>query len=346
MEAKELLKKLVEIPSISGNEAQISQFVFDHLQENGLSPKQYKDNVYCSIGKGKQILLLNSHLDTVPVCPGWNQDPFKPKEANGKICGLGANDTKGSMTAMINAFKKLADSKDLKGKVFFAASTQEETNNIGIKQLTEKIPKVDAAVIGEPTELNICTAMRGLAILKFVAKGKSGHASRPSQGVNAIYKAIEDIKKLRSLEFEKAHKLLGKPTITTTLISGGTKNNVIPGECEFTTDVRTTPIYPNKKMIDLIKETATSEVQVLSDRLCPKETSESEKIVLAAQKACPEGKLLGFPAMCDWVFIDAPGIIFGPGITTQSHTPNEFIEIKQVEKAGEIYQKIVHEFFK
>jgi len=346
VQCKELLKKLVEIPSVSGNEAKISSFLYEHLKENGLPAKQYKGNVYCSIGKGKQTLLFNSHLDTVPECPGWSQDPFKPKEANGKIYGLGANDAKGSLTAMVDAFKKLAGSNDFNGKLFLAASTQEETDNIGIKQVVEKIPKVDAVVIGEPTNLSICTAMRGLAILKFVAKGKSGHASRPSEGVNAIYKAFQDIEKLKALSFEKEHPKLGKPTVTVTMINGGTKNNVIPGECEFTADVRSTPIYDNQKMIEAIKKVVSSELHILSQELCPKETSESEKIVLAAKKASPGSNLIGFPAMCDWVFVDAPGIIIGPGITTQSHAPNENIEIKQVEKASETYKKIAYEFFK
>ncbi len=344
MQVKELLANLVRIPSISGNEKKIGEFIFDYLSDVGLSPKIYKGNVYCPIGRGKKALLLTSHMDTVPVCPGWTKKPFKPEKARGRIYGLGANDAKGSLAAMIHAFTSLNEA-ELSGKVLFAATIQEETSNIGIGQVMGRIPKVDAAIVGEPTNLDICTAMRGLLILKLVARGKSAHASRPTQGVNAIYSACEDMQRLLKLKFNKAHGLLGLPSMSVTLISGGTKNNVIPGECEFTVDMRSTPMYGNAKLLSLVKKTVKSEVIALSSRLKPKGAQLSEKIVLAAKKANPGAKTRGFHAICDLALINAPGIILGPGKSEKSHAADEYIEVAQAEKASQIYRKTIANYF-
>ena len=348
MKIKELLMKLVCIQSISKNEGEIGRFIFDCLKEKGLSPKMCGDNVYCSIGKGKETLLLTSHMDTVPVCSGWTRKPFKAVEANGRIYGLGANDTKGSLAAMIDTVTNLNDDEldELNGRVVFAGTVQEETTNLGIWQIMEKIGKVDAAVVGEPTGLNICTAMRGLMILKLTAKGRSAHASRPNQGINAIYKSCEDIQRLLGLKFAKSHNLLGKPSIAVTLINGGAKSNVIPGECEFTADIRSTPIYDNRRLLGLVKKAVKSEVVVLSSRLKPKEANERERVVVAARKASPEAKIIGFPAMCDLALIGAPGIIIGPGRFKQSHSPDEFIKPEQVAKASSIYRGVIENYFK
>lgn len=344
IQVKGLLANLVRIPSISGNEADIGKFVFDELNNAGLSPKLYKGNVYCTIGRGKKTMLLTSHMDTVPVCPGWTRNPFKPAEEGGRIYGLGANDAKGPLAAMIHAFTSLNEA-ELGGQVLFAATVQEETSNLGIEQVMERAPKVDAAIVGEPTSLDICTAMRGLLILKIAAKGKSAHASRPSEGINAIYSACEDIQKLLKLKFTKAHKLLGLPSMSVTLISGGTKNNVIPGKCEFTVDMRSTPIYDNAKLLSMVKKTVKSDVTALSSRLKPKGATPNEKIVIAAKKANPGAKTKGFSAICDLALINAPGIIMGPGKSEKSHAADEYIDVPQVEKASEIYRKTIENYF-
>ncbi len=343
METEELLKKLVDIPSISGEEDNISDFICDHLKENGISAKKYKKNVYCSVGKGKHSVLLNSHMDTVPVCPGWSGDPFKAVEKDGYIFGLGANDAKGSLSAMITAMIELAD-EEFNGKVYFGASVEEECGNRGIVELNSKIPKVDGAIIGEPTGLDIARGMRGLAILQLRIKGKSAHASRPNEGENAICSAAWEILRLSSMTFHKDHPLLGNPTISVTLIEGGEKNNVIPGECKFTLDLRSTPNYDNNEMIRTISNLSTCDVEVLSNRLHAKETDEQEIIVKAAKKVNPVGKIIGFKGMCDFVFVDAPGIIFGPGTSAMSHAPNERIDLEEVKKASTLYRDIVKEY--
>ncbi len=343
-DVKTLLKELVEIPSVSHHEDEISSFVCGYLRDNGIRGKRYGNNVYCSVGKGKPSVLLNTHMDTVPVCPGWTRDPFRASVSKGRLYGLGSNDAKGSLAAMMSAMVRLNDT-DLAGTVFFGASVGEECGNTGIVELLEILPPVDAAVVGEPTGLDIAIAMRGLAILRFTAVGKSAHGSRPEEGVNAIYGAARDIIRLSTKKFdEHYHDLLGSPGISVTLISGGTKNNVIPGRCEFTVDARSIPSFDNDAMIFTLQELVDGEMEVVSNRFHPCEIGPEEPIVKAAMTACPQGSITGFKGMSDRAFIRAPCIILGPGSGLMSHAPDECIEIAQVEKACTVYHRTVSEF--
>jgi len=348
---EELLKKLIEIPSFSGEEKRIAEFVCNYLKNNGLKSKLLLgNNVYCEIGKGKKTLLLNSHLDTVPPSPSWTIDPFKAKEIKGRIYGLGVCDTKGSLAAMISAIINLNNSKEkLNGKVIFLATSNEEdggeNNPSGLEILVRnKKINYDEIVIGEPTDLNICIAQRGLVRLKVLVEGRAGHVALGG-GINAIHQAAAEIKRLIRLKLNKKHKLLGLPTIQVTLISGGIKANVIPDRCEFTVHIRTTPNYPNNYLINLIKKKIRSKIKIESNQFFPKETDINEQIVKAAQKASPSAKITGFLAASDFAFVDKPGIILGAGNLEQAHSANEFVEISQLKKAVEIYKKIIKNFF-
>jgi len=341
---KNLLKKLIEIPSVSGEEQKIAKFVFDYLKNNGLKPKLLSgNNLYCEFGKGNKTLLLNSHLDTVPPSSSWTINPFKTKEKNGKIYGLGAADTKSSLAAMTEAIIYLKNSKKIpKGKIIFTATTEEEVGMKGMEKLVKKLPKFDAAIIGEPTSLNICIAQKGALCLKFIAKSKGGHAALG--GENAIYKGIEDIKLLQKLKFKKRHSLLNRPSIQITIMNAGHKINVIPSKCEFLADIRSTPVYSNNYLINLIRKRVKSDVEILSNRLFPKETNVNEEIVQVAKSVNKFAKITGFPAMSEFNFINKPGIILGPGDFNQAHIADEFVRISQLEKATEIYQKIIENF--
>ena len=343
---EKLLKNLVEIPSISGQERRIARFVFDYLKNKGLKPKLLLgNNVYCEIGKGKRVLLLNSHLDTVPSSPSWTLKPFEAKIINGKIYGLGVADTKGNLAAMMEVMVDLQRlGEKLNGKVIFIATEREENWGSGMENLAKKI-KFDAAVIGEPTKLDICIAEKGLLGIKVISKGKTAHAATPG-AKNTIHILAEEIVKLSNLKFKKKHKLLGLPTIQATIINGGFKSNVIPDRCECTFNIRTTPIYLNQYLLDLIKRKINSEVEILSNRIFPKETKENEKIVLAAKKAFPKLKISGFFATSDWAFIEKPTIILGVGNPKQAHSPDEFVEVSQIKKVKEIYTKSIKNFFK
>lgn len=337
-----LLKKLISIPSVSGSEEEIANFIFNFLEKNDLNPKIDGKNVYCILGSGEKTLLLNSHLDTVPAS-NWKINPFQPIEKNGKVFGLGACDAKASLTAMSQAMVNLKNKK-INGKVIFAATCEEETGGEGLEKLIPKLGKIYSAIIGEPTQLNICIAQRGLLILKLISRGKQAHAAYPEKGVNAIYNAYKDLEKIKKIKFSKKHKLLNLPTISVTGINAGVKSNVIPDKCEFLLDIRSTPLYSHKELINIIKKTVKAEVKVISERLAPKETAENSEIVEVVKKIC-KGKIIGSQTLSDWVFLNVPAIKLGPGNSLLSHTANEYVEISEVEKAVNIYKNIILKYF-
>ncbi len=339
MSAEQLLKKLVNIPSISGNENEIAAFVYDYLNRNGLNPKRIGNNIYCSVGKGR-TLLLNTHLDTVPPSKSWKMNPYKAKEIGRKIYGLGACDAKGSLAAMMDAMIRISENK-INGRVIFSAVCEEELESKGIRKLMEKIPKFDSVVVGEPTSLDIAVAQKGIVRMRMISKGKSAHASL--QGINAIHKAVDDIERIKKLVFKRKN-LLGYPSIQVTMINAGIEKNIIPDRCKSILDIRTTSTYPNNYMINLIKKSIKSDIEIMSNRIFPKETDIKEKIVQAAKLANKKAGIIGFFATSDLAFINKPGIILGPGNPKQAHTANEFVEISQVIRASEIYRKITENY--
>ena len=344
---EELLKKLIGIPSLSGKEKEIANFVFKYLKANGLKPKLLlnNDNVYCEIGKGEKTLILNSHLDTVPPSDSWTMRPFKAKMINGKIYGLGAADTKGNLAAMMETIIDLEKSKEkLYGKVIFLATSNEEKGKpSGLEILIKKI-NYDAIVIGEPTDLNICISEKGSVKVKIISRGKAAHAAFGPNEFNAIYKAAKDINILNNLKFKRKHKFLGYPSIQVTMINGGIAYNMIPDSCEFILDIRSTPVYQNNYLLNLIKRKVNSEIEILSNRILPKETDIKEKIVQAAKKTASKSEIAGFLAVSDFAFVDKPGIILGAGSLKQAHSPNEFVKISQIKKVKEIYKGIIKNF--
>ncbi len=345
---EQLLINLIEIPSVSGKEHEIANFVFEYLKKNKLKPKLFlnKDNVFLEIGNGKKTLVLNAHLDTVPPSSSWTIDPFKAKELNGKIYGLGSCDTKGNLAAMMEAIIDLNKSKErLNGKVIFTATGNEELGRpSGLERLIKKI-YYDAVVIGEPTNLDICIAEKGFVGLKIISKGRAAHAALGSKKFSAIYKAVKDINILNNLKFKKRHKFLEFPSINVTMINGGIAKNMIPDLCEFILDIRSNPIYSNDYLLNLIKKKISSQIKMVSNRILPKETNIKEKIVQVAKKATPKSKISGFLAVSDFAFINKPGIILGAGNLKQAHGPNEFVDISQLEQVVRIYKNIIQNFF-
>ena len=212
MTPAKLLETLVGIPSVSGSEGALSEFLAQHLASLGFKPELAGDNLWFEAGKGSPRLLFVSHLDTVPPCAGWTTDPLQPHWQGESLHGLGANDAKGCVAAMILAAQMLVD---LDGTAVFAFVREEERGGKGIQELLPKLGKLDAAVVGEPTGLKVCAAQRGMLVLKCAAKGISAHVAHAKLGENAIAKAARDMVKLESLGFE-AHPLLGvtRPVVT------------------------------------------------------------------------------------------------------------------------------------
>jgi acetylornithine deacetylase len=335
-----LLRDLVAAPSVSGSEGPALDRLEAALRGAGLEPRRSGRNLWTSVGTGRPTLLLNAHLDTVPPSDSWTRDPFRPEVEDGRLFGLGAGDDKASVAAMASAVALLAG-EGFGGTVIFAATCDEETGGDGLEVLRREMPPADAAVIGEPTNLRVATAQRGLIRIEAQAEGRAAHAARPHQGVNAIYRAMEDIQRLREMTFTKEHPLLGRPTVTVTQVQGGVGRNVVPPSCRFTVDVRTTPDYDNDFFVPELRRRIRSQIPTLRARMIPVETRADDRLVEAALEATGTKEPVGFGGVSDMFHVrDLPCVVLGPGEPEQSHRADESVPLDQVVRAAGVFRAV------
>lgn len=346
MNAVQLLEFLVSTPSVSGDEGNIASNLSGILSAEGFSIQREGNSIWFTIGnRAKPHLLLLSHLDTVSACAGWNSDPFKAHVEDGKIIGLGANDAKGSVVAMILAAREMQRA-DCEGSITFAFVADEERGGEGIRAIKPKLGDIDAAVVGEPTGLQVCTAQRGLLILRCTALGKASHAAHAHLGENAIHKAARDISRLAAMEFE-AHEDLGATRAEVTQIAGGLARNQVPDRCEFFVDLRTTPNFDHTAVADEIGAMLESEVAIHSHRYEPVATNTSEVVVRAALEAAGASAGIGSATTSDWAFLKGiPAVKVGPGDTNRSHRPNEFLLLSELKEGAAFYSRFIHTYFR
>ncbi|MBI4612301.1 MAG: M20/M25/M40 family metallo-hydrolase [Planctomycetes bacterium] len=346
MKPVELLARMVRVPSVSGEEARLAGELARFVENSGHRAVRSGDNLWASRGAGRRVLLLNSHLDTVPPAPGWETDPYEPRIAEGSIIGLGSHDAKGSVAAQLLAFLSVTESDLADGRLLWTATAREETGGGGFEALVRELPPADAGVVGEPTGLVPASCQRGLLRLRMRALGKAAHASRPHQGENAVHKAARAILALEELDLGPAHPLLGKATAQATLVQGGTAANVLPAECAVTIDARTTPAVPNDELLSRIRGIPGVEFEVVSSRFVPLETDPRERIVQAALAATGAWAPIGFLGVSDRRWLGAtPSVILGPGDGTWSHKAGERLPIAELERAVEVYRRLVRNYF-
>jgi acetylornithine deacetylase len=340
-----LLKELVAIPSVSGKEGPVLERLAAVLRGEGLAPVVTGRNLQVAVGSGRPALLFNAHLDTVPPSDSWTRDPHGAVVENGRLYGLGSGDDKASLAAMAAAVTAMARD-GVPGTVIFAATCDEETGGEGLEALRRELEPPDAAVIGEPTNLRVATAQRGLIRIEAVAEGRAAHAARPHQGENAIYKAAEDIQRLREMSFTKQHPLLGLPTVVVTQIQGGVSRNMVPPSCSFTVDVRTTPFYDNDFFVPELRRRIRSRIPTLRGRMTPVETRADDRLVVAALAAAGTEGPVGFGGVSDMFHVrDIPCLVLGPGEPEQSHQSDESVPLDQVLRAEGIYRDLAARWF-
>jgi acetylornithine deacetylase len=344
-----LHRAITSIRSVSGEEAALAGFLGDLLRRNGLTVQRLGNSLLTTIGRGP-VLLLDTHLDTVPPVPGWTRDPWDVESIDGKVYGLGSNDAKASVAAMVTAFLAFGEA-DLPFTLALALAEAEETRGTGteaaLAELSRRGTPPVAAVVGEPTGLDVAVAQKGLMILELVARGDACHAAHAAAlgAKNAARLLAHDLVALERVDFGPAHPRLGPITLEPTQVQAGTARNIVPGEAKAVLDVRTTPSLGRAEVRERIERTVKSEVRVLSDRLVPRETSESEPLVEAARRARPEARLYGSATLSDLVFMDAiPAFKCGPGRTERSHTPDEFVLEEEILDGARFYTRFVRAF--
>ena len=340
-EAIGLLKKCIAIPSFSREEKDVSDLLFAFIGSKGYEAERLQNNLIIKSKhwqEGKPVLLLNSHMDTVKPTKNWTVDPFNPEESDGKLFGLGSNDAGGCLVSLLATFFNL-DAGMQPYNLLFVASAEEELSGVnGMEILVPSLPHVDFALVGEPTQMQMAIAEKGLMVLDCVANGKAGHAAR-NEGVNAIYNALADIEWFRSFRFPKESEVLGPVKMTVTQINAGYQHNVVPDKCEFVVDVRSNECYRNQELFEIIKKHIASDIKARSFRLNSSSVPENHPVVVRGKQL---GRICyGSPTTSDQALMPYVSMKMGPGDSARSHTADEFIYLYEIEQAIDLYFKLL-----
>ncbi len=340
-DAEDLLKTMISIPSVSREEDDVAELLIAYMQEKGFTPNRTGNNIWIQsphFDADKPTILLNSHIDTVKPVSGWTKDPFNPEVDGDTLYGLGSNDAGASVVSLLHAFFILA-SKPQSYNLVFLATCQEEVSGLdGVSKVINDIPTPTFGIVGEPTDMHPAIAEKGLLVLDCVAHGKSGHAAR-EEGINAIYEGMKDIEWFRTFHFPKKSDLLGDVKMSVTMINAGTQHNVVPDQCSFVVDVRSTEMYSNQELYEIIDQHTTCEVKPRSFRLNSSSIALDNPFV---QRAVLLGKSpYGSPTLSDQAQMPFPTVKIGPGQSSRSHTANEYIKLSEIREAIELYVKLL-----
>ena len=339
-----LLKQMIATPSFSKEEDQTASLLCKFIGENKIAHSRSGNNVWALnqyFNKNIPTILLNSHHDTVKPNPAYTRNPFIAEEEDGKLFGLGSNYAGGCVVSLLAAFVYFYNRQDLKYNLAIALTAEEEiSGRNGIESILSELPEIDFAIVGEPTLTEMAIAEKGLMVLDCVAHGIAGHAAR-EEGDNAIYKAIKDIEWFRTFRFSKVSETLGPVKMNVTMIKAGEQHNVVPATCNFTVDVRVTDAYKNEEIVELIQQHIDSEIIPRSLRLRSSSINKDHPIVKAAVKL--DKKLYGSPTTSDQALIPAPSVKVGPGDSARSHSADEFIYLREIQKGIETYIGLLEE---
>lgn len=381
-ELVQLTQTLIKIPShkdTPGREKEVAEYIYNFCRENGLEAELQKvDGERCNVlaylkgdGKGRS-LMLNGHTDTVPPY-NMTVDPFGAEIKDGCIFGRGAVDMKGALACMLTAMLALKRSgAKLKGDVVFAGVIGEEERSEGTEYIVKSGLKTDGAIVGEPSNYEYAIGHRGLEWLEIVIKGKAAHGGVPHLGVNAIEKAAVLINKIKKELYprleERFNEYMGPSVMNFGVIEGGSQPSTVADKCSIKIDRRYIPgetvetvLKEYQDIIDAIKaEDPEFDAEIIRmpnnmltlDHL-PLMTPPEDPIVLAVRESIKEviGREPEITRRRGWTdaallsnFAKIPTVVFGPGDISYSHTKDERVKIVDLEKAVDIYSRVIQRF--
>ncbi len=360
----ELTRELVRTPTINPPadtrrcaEVILSRFKKDHIDAEIVEGRKGASNVVATLpGKGKgKVLLLNGHIDVVPPGEDWTVDPFGAEIRDQKIYGRGTSDMKSGIASMMAAMIGLKRSGlPIYGEIIFTAVCDEETGSeFGTAYLLNKgIGKNAAfAIVGEPTNLRVELGNRGLRWVDITVKGKASHAGRPYLGINAISYGAKLVEAIHSIKFKSRNDAFDvpEPSLSVTMIHGGTKENIIPDRCDLVLDRRMIPGETSETVTAELKAAIDSVLRQEKDiriecKLRPNRwdaylISETEPVVKALMAVLQEvtGKKpeTGAKAGCTdgshlFHIGGIPAALFGPGNAGMSHKADEWVAIEDL----------------
>lgn len=344
-EAIQLLKELIATPSFSKEEDQTAGILCRFLGSKDIFHTRVGNNVFALnkyYDENKPTILLNSHHDTVKPNPQYTKDPYSPIVEDGKLFGLGSNDAGGCLVSLIAAFLYYHDKAYLKYNIVFAATAEEEISGTGgIEYTLPYLPKINCAIVGEPTQMQMAVAERGLMVLDCISSGKAGHAAR-NEGENAITKSLKDIEWFNSYQFPKVSDLLGANKMSVTVIETENKaHNVIPAICKFVVDTRINELYSFEEVIEIIKTHVQCEVKPRSTRL--RSTSIGLEHPLVKAGITLGRTYYGSPTTSDKALMPFPSLKMGPGDSARSHTADEYIYVDEIKNGIELYIQLLNQ---
>lgn len=366
----ELLSDLIAADTMnpSGNETVAARTLAAWLAARGIESvieeiAPGRGNLIARVSSGRPgpTVMFNSHLDVVPAGDGWRYDPRVATVVDGRLFGRGAADAKGSIAAMAAAMARvLMRGGPRSGELVLAAVADEEVGSKGTRTLLQR-RRPDAAIVGEPTSLRLLTAHKGSVRPVIEVTGLPAHAATPQRGRNAIRGMSELLGLIDGLALELAervHPLVGAPTVTPVLISGGEAPNMVPEHCRVTLDRR---LIPGESA-----ESALQEIDRLlaefNARFAPlgahvvecapstggaSETDAGHPFVVACREALAaigqDGDLGGLVVNCDMTHFRAAGVpclVYGPGELEVMHAIDEWVSVTALDQAVEGYVAI------
>ena len=379
MDVLQALKELIAIPSInpmranSGEAAELE--AIDYL--DSLLRREKIDCERQTVAPGRENLiaivhatgradsrglLLNSHIDTVPIA-NMTIDPFDPVLKDDRIFGRGSCDAKASIAAMLTALVTHARRPNRPRPVLFLATVDEEFSFAGSRRFIERQWPVSAAVVGEMTELTNVIAHKGVVRWRLHVRGVSAHGATPELGRSAIYDGARVAVRLEQYAAELGqrarHPLLQHPTLNVGRISGGQAVNMVPDRCEFEIDRRLLPGETAREALQHCEEWLRKRLGGLDFNLeapflddPPLETSADSAIAKALQSAQQSVSGAAHPCVgahygTDGSKLAAAGIetvVCGPGSIAQAHTEAEFVGVEQVNLAVKVYDQLIQDW--
>ena len=340
-DAVELLKKLIATPSVSRNEKDAADIMEQTIRSYGFEPQREANNIWVidpHFDESKPTLLLNAHIDTVKPVDSWQRHPYASTIEGDLLYGLGSNDCGGGLCSLLQIFRMLTEKPQSYNLIYLASAEEEVSGKDGISRALPLLPKIDLAIVGEPTGMNPAVAEKGLMVLDVIAHGKSGHAAR-NEGVNAIYEALDDMRWIRDYKFEKVSEFLGPTKMTLTVVNAGTQHNVIPDKCTMLVDIRTNEFYDNEEVYHFICQHLKSEVKAHSFRLKSSRIDPEHPLI---KKCVTMGmKPFGSPTLSDQALMYFPSFKLGPGESSRSHSADEFIKISEIADAIAKYKELL-----
>ena len=339
-----LLRRLIATPSVSRDETKAADVMAEHLEMWNLSFGREGNNLWVSCpdwNDQRPTVMLNAHIDTVKPVSTWTRDPYEPTMEGDTLYGLGSNDCGGGLVATLQTYRILLARPRSYNILWVCSAEEEVSGKDGFSRVLPLLPKIDVAIVGEPTGMQPATAEKGLMVIDGYAHGVSGHAAR-NEGVNAIYEALDDLLWLRDYRFRKESPLLGPTKMTVTVVESGTQHNVIPDLLHFVIDVRPNEYYQNEYLFEFLrKHVKKCELKARSFRLHSSSISHEHPLV---QRCLALGMTpFGSPTLSDQALMPFPSLKLGPGESSRSHSANEFIRISEIRHAIETYVRLLTE---